>query len=75
MEGAALVQHLRTEKQTGNVASVQNGVQGPLYQDNSNNMRQLQGTVILGTNCIQIYVINFIVLSSNILGISPFTVV
>jgi len=32
------------------------GVQGPLYQDNSNNMQQLQGAIILETNFIPIYV-------------------
>jgi hypothetical protein len=34
------------------------GVQGPLYQDNSNNKRQLQGTITLETNFIHIYVLN-----------------
>ena len=38
------------------------GVQGQLYQDKSNNMRQLQGTIILETNFIHIYVLNYIVL-------------
>ena len=32
------------------------GVKGPLYQDNSNNMQQLQGTITLETNFIPIYV-------------------
>ena len=36
------------------------GVQGQLYQDNSNNIRQLQGTIILETNFIHIYVLNYI---------------
>jgi len=46
------------------------GVQGPLYQDNSNKMRQLQGIIILKTKFIRIYVLNCIFLSSNILRIS-----
>jgi len=46
------------------------GVQGPLYQDNSNNMRQLEGTIILETNFIHIYVLNYIFLFSNIVCIS-----
>jgi len=35
------------------------GVQGPLYQDNSNNMLQLQGTIILETNFIHICVLKY----------------
>ena len=50
------------------------GVQGQLYQDKSNNMRQLQGTIILETNFIHIYVLNYILLSSNILCISLYTI-
>jgi len=46
------------------------GVQGPLYEDNSDKMRQLQGTIILETNFIHIYVLKYIFLSSNILSIS-----
>jgi hypothetical protein len=60
VEVAPFVQQLRTEKQTGNVAMLRMGVQGPLYQDNSYNMRQLQGTIIPETNFIQIYVLNYI---------------
>ena len=45
-------------------------VQGPRYQDISNKMRQLQGTIILETNFIHIYVLKYIFLSSNILSIS-----
>ena len=45
------------------------GVQEPLYQDNSNKMWQLQGTITLETNFIRIYVLNYIFLSSNILSI------
>jgi len=44
------------------------GVQGPLYQDNSNKMRQLQGTILLETNFIHVYVLKYIFLSSNILS-------
>jgi hypothetical protein len=46
------------------------GVQGPLYQDNSNNMWQFQETITLKTNFIHTYVLNHILLSSNILCIS-----
>ena len=46
------------------------GVQGPLYQDSSSGMSQLQGTIILETNFIHIYVLNYIFLPSNILSIS-----
>jgi hypothetical protein len=45
------------------------GVQGPLYQDSSNTMWQLQGTIIVETSFIHIYVLNYIALSSNILSI------
>ena len=41
------------------------GVQGPLYQDNSYKMWQLQGTIILETNLILIYVLNYICLSDQ----------
>jgi hypothetical protein len=34
------------------------GVQGPLYQDNSNKMQQLQETIILETYFIHIYILN-----------------
>jgi hypothetical protein len=37
------------------------GVQGPLYQDNLNNMWQLQAE----TNFFDIYVLNYILLSSK----------
>ena len=71
MEDALFVQQLRTEKETGNVArALRMGVQGPLYQDNSNKLWQLQGTITLEINFIGIYVLNFIFLSSNILSIS-----
>ena len=46
------------------------GVQGPLCQDNSNKMGQLQGTIILETSYIHIYVLKYIFLSSDILSIS-----
>ena len=48
------------------------GVQGPLYQDNSNKMQQLHGTIILETSFIHIYILNFIFLSWNILIISVY---
>jgi len=47
-------------------------VQGPLYQDNSYKMRQLQGTITLETNSIHIYVLKYIFLSSKILSISRY---
>jgi len=47
MEGALFVQQLRTEKQLEMLPVFRMDVQGPLYQDNSNKMRQLQGTIIL----------------------------
>jgi len=46
------------------------GVQGPLYQDNSSNMQQLQETIILETNFIHIYVLKYTFLSPNILCIA-----
>jgi len=46
------------------------GVQGPIDQDNSNKMQQLQGAIILEINFIHIYVLKYILLSSNILSIS-----
>jgi len=49
------------------------GVQGPLHQDNSNKMRQFQGTIILETNYIHIYVLKYISLSLNILSIPLYT--
>jgi hypothetical protein len=72
VEGALFVQQLRTEKQTGNVASAhfEMGAQSPLYHDNSKNMRQLQRTILVETNFFDIYVLNYIFLSSNILSIS-----
>jgi len=50
------------------------GVQGPLYQDNSNKMWQLQGTIILETYFIHIYVLKYNFLSSNILSISLYII-
>jgi hypothetical protein len=43
------VQQLRAGKQTGNVASAQICVQGPLYRDDSHDKQQLQETVIIQT--------------------------
>jgi len=37
-------------------------------------MRQLQGTTILETNFIRIYVLNYILLTSNILSISLYII-
>jgi hypothetical protein len=42
-------------------------VQGPLYQDISNNMQQLQGTIIIQTNLIHISVLSYIFIFSKIL--------
>ena len=50
------------------------GVQGPLYQDSSNEMWQLQGTITLETNFIPIYILNYIFLSLNILSISLYII-
>jgi hypothetical protein len=50
------------------------GVQGPFYYDNSNKMQQLQGTIILETNFIHVYVLQYIFLSSNILSISLYII-
>jgi hypothetical protein len=46
------------------------GIQKTLNQDHANNMWQLQGKILLETNFIQIYVLNYIFLPSNILCIS-----
>jgi hypothetical protein len=67
MEGAPFVRQLRTLEM---LPVLRMGVQGPLFQENSNKMRQLQGTIIRETNFIRIYVLNYIFLSSNILSIS-----
>ena len=69
MVGALVVQQLRTEK-LEMLPVLRKGVQGPLYQDNSNKMWQLQGKIILEINFIRIYVLNYIFLFSNILSIS-----
>jgi hypothetical protein len=45
------------------------GVQGPLYQDNSNATQQLQGTIIIQKHFIHTSVLNYIFLFSKILGI------
>jgi hypothetical protein len=49
-------------------------VQGPLYQDNSNNMLQLQGTVLVQTNFFDIYVLNYIFLFLQILSVSLYII-
>jgi len=46
------------------------GVQGPLYRDDSNKVRQLQRTIILDTSFIHTYILKYIFLSSNTLSIS-----
>jgi hypothetical protein len=74
IEGALFVQQPRTEKQTGNVTTAPMCVQGPLYQDNSSKMRQLQGTITLETNFIHICLLKYIFLSSNILSISLYLI-
>jgi len=43
-------------------------VRGPFYQDKSNSMEQLLGTVIIQTHFIHISVINCILFFSKILG-------
>jgi len=43
------------------------GVQAPLYQDISNNMQQMEGTIIIQTNFIHISVLNYIFMFSKIL--------
>jgi hypothetical protein len=45
MEGIIFVQQLCTEKHTGISPVLRKDVQGPLYQDNSNNMWQLQWAI------------------------------
>jgi hypothetical protein len=50
------------------------GVQGLLHQENSNNVRQLQGSILAETSFFDIYVLNFIFLSSNILSISLYII-
>jgi hypothetical protein len=50
------------------------GMQGPLYQDNSNKMRRLQGTIIPEKNLIHICVLKYIFLPSNIPSISLFII-
>jgi hypothetical protein len=64
VDGAVFVQQLSTEKRTVMLPVLRMGVQGSVYQDSSNNMRQMQGTVLVETNLFDIYV-----LSSNILSI------
>jgi hypothetical protein len=45
------------------------GMQGLPYQDNSNNMQQMQGTIKIQTNFIHNVVLNCIILFSKLLGI------
>ena len=46
MEGALFVQQLRTER-LEKLSVRRMGMQGPIYQDNSNKMCHFQGTIIL----------------------------
>jgi len=46
------------------------GVEGTLYQDRPDKMRELQGTIKRETNFIRIYDLKYIFLSSNILFVS-----
>jgi hypothetical protein len=47
---------------------------GSFFSYNSNNLRQLQRTIILEANFVHIYVLNYICLSSNILSISLYVI-
>jgi hypothetical protein len=70
MAGVLFVQQLRTENRPEMLPVFRMGVQEPLHRDNSHNMRQLQGTIVVGTNFFDIYVLNYNFLSSNNLSIS-----
>ena len=76
MEGPLFVQQLRIEKKNRleTLSVLRMGVQGPLYQDNSNKMWKFQGTIILEINFIRIYVPNYIFLSPNILSTSLYII-
>lgn len=50
------------------------GMQGPIYQDNSNNMQQMHGKIIIQTNFIHISVLNYIFLFSEFLCTSFYIV-
>jgi hypothetical protein len=50
------------------------GLPGPAEQDNSNNMQQLQGTIIIQTNCIHISMLNNFIFFSKVLGFSFYVV-
>jgi len=67
MEGSLFVQQAKDGKNRVEMLPVfRMGVQVPLYQDNSNKTWQSQGTIILETNFIRIYVLSNIFLFSNI---------
>jgi len=74
MEDALFVQQLRTENRLEMLPVLRMGVQGPLYQDSSNKMQQLQGTIILDTNFIHIYVLKHVLFSSNIFSNSLYII-
>jgi len=63
MEGALFVQQLRRKNRLEMSSVFRMGVQGPLYQEDSNKMWQLQGTIILETDFIRNYVLNYTFLS------------
>jgi len=70
MEGALFVQKLKTVKQLEMLPVLRMSVQGPLFQDDSNKMQQLKGTLTLETNFMHIYFLKHIFFSSNILSIT-----
>jgi len=47
MEGALCVQRPGTKNRLEMLPVIRMGVQGPLHRDNSNDMRQLQGTILV----------------------------
>jgi len=49
------------------------GVKGLFRQDNSNNIKNLEGTIITQTNLIHVFALNNIFLFSNISGILIYT--
>jgi len=73
MESPPFVQKLRTEKQTGNVASGQNGCAKTTLSRQLKKCDKRKEQIILQANFIRIYVLKYIFLSSNILSISLYT--
>jgi hypothetical protein len=74
VEVLLFVQQQRTEKQTGNVAIAQNRCARATLPRNSDNIWQLQGTILALTNLFDIYVLNYIFLFSNVLSISLYKI-